>query len=171
MDLFDAILLARIQFASLHQGNLGRYCQLADRRPGEAGALFPWGFSLGAFPWRYAAIPGSAIPRQATIASERSTRSSDDDMAWRGQLWRLATPSWMETNRWRCRADVNRFMIHFMILLRRRVGRCAFSARHRTASWLTMIPRAASRSLTILRLGGKRIESQTACWMTSAGNR
>ncbi len=38
-------------------------------------------------------------------------------------------------------------------------------------SWLTMIPRAASRSSTIRRLRGKRIESQTACWMTSAGNR
>jgi hypothetical protein len=38
-------------------------------------------------------------------------------------------------------------------------------------SWLTMIPRAASRFSTILRLGGKRIDSQTACSMTSAGNR
>jgi hypothetical protein len=38
-------------------------------------------------------------------------------------------------------------------------------------SWLTTIPRAASRSSTIRRLSGKRIESQTACSMTSAGNR
>jgi hypothetical protein len=38
-------------------------------------------------------------------------------------------------------------------------------------SWLTMIPRAASRSSTIRRLSGKRKLSQTACWMTSAGNR
>jgi hypothetical protein len=30
-------------------------------------------------------------------------------------LWRFATPSWMETNRWRCRADVNRFMIHLAL--------------------------------------------------------
>ena len=32
-------------------------------------------------------------------------------MAWRGQLWRLATPSWLKTRRFRCRADVNRLMI------------------------------------------------------------
>jgi putative transposase len=38
-------------------------------------------------------------------------------------------------------------------------------------SWLTTIPRAASRSSTIRRLSGKRLESQTACSMTSAGNR
>jgi hypothetical protein len=35
----------------------------------------------GPFPWRCAAMPGSAISRQATIASERSARSPDDDMA------------------------------------------------------------------------------------------
>ena len=46
MDLFDAILLARIQFASLHQGNLERYCQLAEWRPCEDGALFPWRYPL-----------------------------------------------------------------------------------------------------------------------------
>jgi len=34
-----------------------------------------------------------------------------------------------------------------------------------------MIPRAASRSSTIRRLSGKRIKSQTACSMKSAGNR
>jgi hypothetical protein len=39
------------------------------------------------------------------------------------------------------------------------------------ASWLTTIPRAASRSSTILRLSGKRIESHTACSMTLAGDR
>jgi hypothetical protein len=99
---------------------LDRYCQLADRRSCEDGELSP-----GAFPWNFAATPGSAIPRQATIAPERSVRSSDDDMAWRGQLWRLATGSSIRTKRWRCRADVNRFKI----LSRRRVGRCAFSAR------------------------------------------
>jgi hypothetical protein len=38
-------------------------------------------------------------------------------------------------------------------------------------SWLTMIPRAASRSSIIRGLSGKRIESQTDCSMTSAGNR
>jgi hypothetical protein len=38
-------------------------------------------------------------------------------------------------------------------------------------SWLTMITRAASRSSTIHRLSGKWTESQTACWMISAGNR
>jgi len=37
-------------------------------------------------------------------------------------------------------------------------------------SWLTMIPRAASRSSTIRRLSGKRIESQTACSMTSTND-
>jgi len=37
-------------------------------------------------------------------------------------------------------------------------------------SWLTMIPRAASRSSTIHRLSGKRKYSQTACSRTSAGN-
>ncbi|MCX7323154.1 MAG: hypothetical protein NTZ14_01670, partial [Hyphomicrobiales bacterium] len=46
---------------------------------------------------------------------------------------RLATPSWIKSRRFRCRANVNcfmtLFMILFMILLRRRVGRCAFSAR------------------------------------------
>ena len=65
----------------------------------------------GAFPWRYAATPSSAISRHAMIAPERSARSSDDNMAWWGKVWRLATPSWMETKRWRCRADLNRFMI------------------------------------------------------------
>jgi hypothetical protein len=38
-------------------------------------------------------------------------------------------------------------------------------------SWLTTIPRATIRSSTIRRLSEKRIESQTACSMTSAGNR
>ena len=71
-------------------------------------------------------MPGSAISRHVTIAPERSARSPDDDMVWRGQLWRLAIGSWIKTRRFRCRADVNRC---FMILLRRRVGRCAFSAR------------------------------------------
>jgi hypothetical protein len=80
----------------------------------------------GAFSGRSAAMPGSAISRRSTIAPERSARYSDDDMAWRGQLWRLATPSWIKTRRFRYRADLNRY---FMILLRRRVGRCAFSAR------------------------------------------
>jgi hypothetical protein len=70
-------------------------------------------------------MPGSAISRQATIAPERSARSSDDDMAGRGQLWRLATPSWIKTRRFRCRADVNRLMI----FSRLSVGRCAFFVR------------------------------------------
>jgi hypothetical protein len=38
-------------------------------------------------------------------------------------------------------------------------------------SWLTTIPRTASRSSTIRSLGGQRTQSQTACWMISAGNR
>jgi hypothetical protein len=37
-------------------------------------------------------------------------------------------------------------------------------------SWLTTIPRTASRSSTILRLSGQRTQSQTACWMTSAND-
>jgi hypothetical protein len=37
-------------------------------------------------------------------------------------------------------------------------------------SWLTTIPRAASRSSTIRRLSGKRTKSQTACSMTSAND-
>jgi hypothetical protein len=65
----------------------------------------------GAILWRYAAMVSSANLRHATIASERSARSPDDDMAWRGTLWRLATRSWIKTERWRCRADVNRVMI------------------------------------------------------------
>jgi hypothetical protein len=79
----------------------------------------------GALPWRYAAMPRSATLRHMTIAPDRSARSSDDDMAWRGQVWRVATPSWIKTRRFRCRADVNRVMI----LLRLSVGRCAFPAR------------------------------------------
>ena len=55
-------------------------------------------FSLGAFllalfPWRSAAMPGSAISRHTMIAPERSAQSPDDEMAWRGQLRGLATPS------------------------------------------------------------------------------
>jgi hypothetical protein len=38
-------------------------------------------------------------------------------------------------------------------------------------SWLTTIPLAPSRSSTIRRLSGQRTKSQTACSMTSAGNR
>jgi hypothetical protein len=38
-------------------------------------------FPLGAVPWRYAAMPGSAIARHTMIAPERSARSPDDDMA------------------------------------------------------------------------------------------
>jgi hypothetical protein len=37
-------------------------------------------------------------------------------------------------------------------------------------SWLTTIPRTASRSSTIRRLGGQRTQSQTACSMTSAND-
>ena len=44
-------------------------------------------------------------------------------------MWSVATGSWIKTRRFRCRAEVNRLMIHYMILLRRRVGRCAFCAR------------------------------------------
>jgi hypothetical protein len=95
---------------------------------------FPWRFSPGAFPlalfhWRCAAVPGSAISRHTTIAPARSARSPDDDMAWRGKVWRLAIGSWIKTRRFRCRAGVNRLMILFMILLRCRVSRCAFFAR------------------------------------------
>jgi hypothetical protein len=43
-------------------------------------------FSLTLFPWRCAAMPGSAISRHTMIAPERSARSSDDDMAWRGKV-------------------------------------------------------------------------------------
>ncbi|MCX7329644.1 MAG: hypothetical protein NTW00_16470 [Hyphomicrobiales bacterium] len=48
-------------------------------------------FPLGAISWRYAAMPGSAISRHTMIAPERSARSPDDDMAWRGQFegWQL----------------------------------------------------------------------------------
>jgi hypothetical protein len=78
MDLFDAILLARIQFASLHQGNLGRYCQLAEWRPCEAGALIPWRFSLGAIPWRYPLALrgdtrfGDPAPRDHRLGTKRA---------------------------------------------------------------------------------------------------
>jgi hypothetical protein len=74
--------------------------------------------SGGVIPWRYAAMASSAISRQTMIASERSVRKSDDEMAWRGKLWSLAIGSRMETKCWRCRADLNRFRI----LSRRRVG-------------------------------------------------
>jgi hypothetical protein len=47
---------------------------------------FPLALSLGAVPWRCAATPGSAISRHAMIAPERSVRSPDDDMAWRGKV-------------------------------------------------------------------------------------
>jgi hypothetical protein len=40
-----------------------------------------------------------------------------------------------------------------------------------TLSWLTMMPRAASISSTMRRLGGKRKYSHTAWLMTSAGKR
>jgi hypothetical protein len=51
-------------------------------------------------------MPGSAISCHTMIAPERCARSPDGDMAGRGQLWRLAIGSWMETRRFRCRADV-----------------------------------------------------------------
>jgi hypothetical protein len=123
-DLFDGIEIGAVGRQEDKMGAFGPdglACRLAGAvnlptgGRAKTGALFPWRFPLALSPWRYAAMPGSAISRHATIAPERSARSSDDDMAWRGQLWRFATPSWMETNRWRCRADVNRFMIHLAL--------------------------------------------------------
>ena len=69
MDLFDAILLARIQFASLHQGNLGRYCQLAEWRPCEAGALFPWRYPLAL---RGDTRFGDPAPRDHRLGTKRA---------------------------------------------------------------------------------------------------
>jgi hypothetical protein len=42
-----------------------RSCQLADRQPCEDGDLSP-----GTIPWRYAAMPGSAISDHTMIAPE-----------------------------------------------------------------------------------------------------
>jgi hypothetical protein len=44
-----------------------------------------------------------------------------------------------------------------------------FSAQRRTVSWLTTIALAASKSSTILKLSGKRKQSQMAWEITSAG--
>jgi hypothetical protein len=92
-------------------------------------------FSLALFPWRFS--PGAT--RRCPVRRPRATRPSPRLAApgrrmttWRagescggGELWRLATGSWIKTRRFRCRADVNRLMI----LLRLSVGRCAFFAR------------------------------------------
>jgi hypothetical protein len=69
------------------------------------------------------------------------------------QTWHCVLPLIEITTSSRCYLSPNCGARRRILLARVRPN---VSAQHRTVSWLTMIPRAASRSSTIRRLSGKR---------------